>query len=183
MNVINWSFILLLFYQHNYVLFGHEFIVIRALFLFDHRFHTDEYPALSTKPANVFCFLSSLPLLPPQPPRQCLAPTCHLYLFTLNLTLYRRFRPACPYDWRGFVETKKEMIVGLLLVFNPLCTVLTPLKIMNLVIASPLHQLCILGGGGEYPPPRNKGDFPPYTKMKSGWTTANICLVKVNLLT
>jgi len=28
--------------------------------------------------AHVFCFLSSLPLLPPQPPRQCLDPTCHL---------------------------------------------------------------------------------------------------------
>jgi hypothetical protein len=30
--------------------------------------------------ANVFCFLSSLPLLP-QPPWQCLAPTCHLSTF------------------------------------------------------------------------------------------------------
>jgi hypothetical protein len=95
-----------------------------------------------------FCFLSSFPLLPPQPPRQCLAPSCHLYLLTLNLTLYRRFRPACPYDWRGFVETKKGDDRGPLIVFNPLCSVLTPLKIMNLVIASPLHQLCILGGGG-----------------------------------
>jgi hypothetical protein len=26
----------------------------------------------------VYCFLSSLPLLPHQPPRPCLAPTCHL---------------------------------------------------------------------------------------------------------
>jgi hypothetical protein len=36
-----------------------------------------------TNGANVFCFLSSLPLFP-QPPRQCLDPTCHLSALNLH---------------------------------------------------------------------------------------------------
>ncbi len=47
---------------------------------------------------NVFCFLSSLPLPLPLPPRQCLA-QCGL---------------AYPYDWRGFVGTTKKTSVGLI---------------------------------------------------------------------
>ncbi len=36
-----------------------------------------------TKPCNVFCFLSSLPLLS-QPPRQCLSLTCHLSILNYH---------------------------------------------------------------------------------------------------
>jgi len=64
------------------------------------------------------------------------------------------------------VETKKGDDRGPLIVFNPLCSVLTPLKIMNLVIASPLHQLCILrvGGGGIAPLPPGIKEIFPHTR-------------------
>ena len=48
---------------------------------------------------------------PPQPPRQCLSPTCHLS------TLYRRYGLALSYDGRGFVGPKKKTIVSFI-VFN-----------------------------------------------------------------
>jgi hypothetical protein len=50
----------------------------------------------------------------PQPPRQCLAPTCHL---STLLTLYCRCGLAYLYDWRGFVGAKKKTSMGLS-VFN-----------------------------------------------------------------
>jgi hypothetical protein len=55
--------------------------------------------------ANVFCFLSSLPLLPPS-----ITAAIGSYLSSLysSLTLYRRCRLAYPYDWRGFVGATTE---------------------------------------------------------------------------
>jgi hypothetical protein len=69
---------------------------------------------VETNGANVFCFLSSLPLRL-QPPRQCLAPNCRLFL--TSITLYRGCGLAYPHDWRGFVGAKNKTSVGLL-VFN-----------------------------------------------------------------
>ncbi len=55
----------------------------------------------------------------PQPPWQCLGPTCHLSTLKFLLILYRRCRLAFPYDRKGFVGPKKKTIMGLV-VFNPL---------------------------------------------------------------
>jgi hypothetical protein len=46
-------------------------------------------PILSANGANVFCFLSSLPLLPSATTEVCLGPTCLSSLYSL-LTLYRK---------------------------------------------------------------------------------------------
>jgi hypothetical protein len=64
----------------------------------------------------VFCRLCTFF---PQPPRPCVAPTCHLS--TKYIRLYRRTGLAHPYYGRGFVGPKKKTIVGHL-VFNPLCS-------------------------------------------------------------
>ncbi len=58
--------------------------------------------------ANVFCFLSSLPLLPQA--------TTAAFRFYYLSSLYTYF---IAYAWRGFVGPKKKTNVGLL-VFNPL---------------------------------------------------------------
>jgi hypothetical protein len=66
--------------------------------------------------ASVFCFLSSLPLLPP-----ATKAVLRFYLSSLHsqLPLYRRCSLAYPYDGRGFVGAHMKTSVGLL-VFNPL---------------------------------------------------------------
>ncbi len=65
--------------------------------------------------ANVFCFLSSLLLLPP-----ATAAVFGSYLSSLYflLTLYRGWGLAYPYDLRGFVGPKKKTSVALS-VLNP----------------------------------------------------------------
>jgi hypothetical protein len=92
-----------------------------------HRYHETvsctEYRAPQRGLCTVFCIQSSLPHLSPQPPRQCLGPTCHLSTLNYSNTVSPvSGGHACPYDWRGFVRSKKKTSVGLL-VFNPLwCT-------------------------------------------------------------
>jgi len=67
----------------------------------------------------LFSVVFTLP--PPQPPRQCLCPTCHLS--TLNWHYIPGAKLPYPYDGRAFVGPKKKTIVGLLIQswFNPLC--------------------------------------------------------------
>ncbi len=74
--------------------------------------------------ANVFCFLSSLPLLP-QLPRLCLTPGYLSSLYSWQ-TLYLGcgLAYAYPYDWRGFVGAKKKTSLGLWLYIIPLPIVL-----------------------------------------------------------
>ncbi len=61
---------------------------------------------LSVRRANLFTFLSSLPLLR-QPPRQCLSPTCYLFTFNLHciatcLSIWsERFRGMIKEDEHG----------------------------------------------------------------------------------
>jgi hypothetical protein len=65
--------------------------------------------------ANLFCFLSCLPLLTHALP-------CHHRVWIL--TLCRRCVFVHPNDWRGFVEPKKKTNVGLLSIQSSLvCTV------------------------------------------------------------
>jgi hypothetical protein len=58
--------------------------------------------------ANVFCFLSFLPLLPPT-----ITAVFGSYLLSLcsSLTLYRRCRLAFPYDGRSFVGPKRKPLL------------------------------------------------------------------------
>jgi hypothetical protein len=78
--------------------------------------------------ANVFCFLSSLPLLPP-----ATTAVFGSYLPSLfsQITLYRPCGLAYPCDWRGFVWAKKKTSVDLLVLIPlniwwlmPLCLIL-----------------------------------------------------------
>ncbi len=56
---------------------------------------------------SVFCFLSSLPLLPPATPRYCLGPSGPVVSLCCKLTLYRRWWLAYPYDGRGCMQKRR----------------------------------------------------------------------------
>ncbi len=77
---------------------------------------------LTAEVALLFCFLSSLPLLPPS----------QISLLLTNTISWVR---ACayPYDWRGFVRAKKKTSVGLSVFNSPMCFLLCYCK---LVLAS-----------------------------------------------
>jgi hypothetical protein len=55
--------------------------------------------------ANTFCFLSSLPLLPP-------ATTAMFGVSLLSTNTDHRYMLAYPYYWRGFVGAKMKTSVG-----------------------------------------------------------------------
>jgi hypothetical protein len=67
---------------------------------------------------TVFCFLSSLPLLP-QPPRQCLGPTCHLS------TLNKYFIAGADLPNHMMGEVSWDPKRRRLYVFSPLCFVIS----------------------------------------------------------
>jgi hypothetical protein len=91
----------------SYINLQHKMLLLLLFFLL-------KLP-LSATGAIVFCFLSSLPLLPP-PPRQCLGTTCGISLLLTNTVSPDSGLP----NGRGFVRPKEMTIVDLL-VFNPLC--------------------------------------------------------------